>query len=231
MLLSEITRYFEMNYLSIEQLSLHTHLSIDELHHLIAHHCIPQHSHRLLNQMIVHSDIFGENVFSQLEKHYYHPSLIPWAIKANAYLSNHHLNEVALKMKADFISDLRDALSELDDAKQTFHYCFNQNNELSEEGIELFMQQHWPYVMDGTYGVCLKIISAKNMVKKLIAVSEFEKWLALSDERQDAHHHARLLRYLDIYDQVAASFGPHEIEKSTRGRLYNRLTCLLAVTT
>lgn len=43
---------------------------------------------------------------------------------------------------------------------------------LLDAGLDKFVGEQWPYVMDGTHGVCLKEISAKNVIIKAIGVAE-----------------------------------------------------------
>lgn len=216
-----ITSYIEKNYLAIEQLADQSNLSVDQLKTLINNACIPKHSHTISRQIVFHTDIFGDTVFTVQNKFYYHPSLIKWAMKAYQYLHVANVVEVASKIKADFTHEVCQALMEIDGAKKIFHYCFDDDGNIILNGVEKIMSEHWAYVMDGTYGVCLKEITAKNVILKNIAVAILEEWV-----NNDAHHKDHLFekaqKAAELYDSVAAYFAPHEIIKSTRGRLFNK---------
>jgi hypothetical protein len=216
-----ITNYIENNYLTIEQLANQASISLDQLEQLISNACIPKHSHTITRKIVFHTDIFGDSDFTKQNIFYYHPSLIKMAIKANQYLENSNFIDTANKMKADFTRELYQALVEIDDAKQVFNECFDKDENLLANGIEKIMAEHWPYVMDGTYGVCLKEISAKNLILKNIAVFILQEWL--SDDNHKKHYsYEKILNAANLYDKVAANFAPHEIIKSTRNRLFNK---------
>lgn len=121
-------------------------------------------------------------------------------------------------MKSDFINELCQSRIE---AAIIFGDRFNFN-----DSIEKIMIEHWPYFLDGTYGVCLKEVSAQNIVLKAIAVSILEEWLnsSVEDKRNlydKAHCAAKL------YDELVCCFGPHEVFKSTRERLFKKVVASL----
>jgi hypothetical protein len=112
-------------------------------------------------------------------------------------------------------------LREIDDAKKLFHYCFDDDENILMNGIEKIMTEHWPYIMDGTYGVCLKEITAKDMILKNISVSILEEWVKSPTDNK-SYLLEKAKKAAELYDSVAAHFAPHEIIKSTRGRLFNK---------
>lgn len=219
--IESITSYIENNYLTVEQLADQSNLTVDQLEILINGGCVPRHSHTITKQITFRTDIFGDSVFTEQSKFYYHPSFIKWAIKASQYVDTNDIVDVASKMKSDFTRELYQALMEIEDAKNIFYFCFDENGNVLAHGVEKIMTEHWQYVMDGTYGVCLKEVTAKNMILKNIAVSILEEWVKNSDYDQ-AHLYARAQKAAELYDSIAAHFAPHEMIKSTRGRLYNK---------
>jgi|SRR5579862_6778878 len=226
--IEDITSYIKNNYLTIEQLANRANISLDQLESLINHFCIPRHSHVISKQVTFSTDIFGESVLIEEMTYYYHPSLIKLAMKAVRYLETANFNDVASQMKSDFTNELRQALAEIEinDVKQVFAYCFDANENLLTDGIDKIMTNHWPYIMDGTYGVCLKEISAKNVLLKNIAVSILEEWTNCTNQNKN-NLYDRAKYAGELYDSVASHFGPHEILKSTRGRLFNKFTASL----
>ena len=220
-LIKDILNYLNNNYLTIEQLANQADLHLEQLKALIANSCIPKHSHTITHQIVFHTDIFGDSIITNQQIFYYHPSLVRWAVKAGQYLKTANFNDVADNMKNDFIQELRQTLIETAEAKQVFKYCFNDGGALLKEGVEKVMMEHWPHIMDGTYGVCLKEISAKSVIIKSITVSILEKWVNNTDlEKEYTYNETN--DAAELYDKVAACFGPHEISQSTRGRLFNK---------
>ena len=218
--IESITSYIENNYLTIEQVAYQSNITVNQLERLINGGCIPSHSHTITKKIAFHTDIFGDAVFTEQIKFYYHPSLTQWAMKASQYLDTNDIANVASKMKSDFICELYQALMEIDDTKNIFHFCFDENGNVLADGVEKIMTEHWQYVMDGTYGVCLKEVTAKNVVLKNLAVAMLEEWVKNPDHDQALYEQAK--KAAELYDSVAAQFAPHEIIKSTRGRLFNK---------
>jgi hypothetical protein len=124
-------------------------------------------------------------------------------------------------MKSDFANELCQAFIEINMAKQVFHYCFDQDGNFIADEIDKVMAEHWPSIMDGTYGVCLKEISAKNVVLKDIAEKILKSWLNSPDQNNnDLYEKARYAA--ELYDNVASYFGPHELLQSSRNKLFNK---------
>lgn len=202
--------YLNTYYLTLEQLVDKTHIAVKNIEDLIKHHCIPKHSHRVICQTVFETAVFSNTTIVENEKLFYHPSLIDWIIAAENYRKNMDFSEIKKKIKSDFMLELRSALIEADIKKY-----------MPDIEIEEYIEKKWKFVMDGTYGVCLKEISAKNIVIKAIAVAVLEKWIAAGKPKLSEKQHREILDMAKLYDQVAAHFGPHEISKSTRGRLYD----------
>ncbi|MDX1902378.1 MAG: DUF6058 family natural product biosynthesis protein [Gammaproteobacteria bacterium] len=212
--------YIKNHYLTVEQLAACTNISLEQLKAFIDNSCIPKHSHTITIKSIFHTDIFGD---SEIEENvfYYHPSLIQFAIKANKYYLDGNFVEVASKMKNDFFNELCQAISEIEIAHSVFQNCFDMNRNVLITEIEKIMVEHWPYILDGTYGVCLKEISAKNVLLKNIAVSILEEWVNANDQNKKMLHD-KASYAASLYDKVASEFAPHEFHKSTRDRLFNK---------
>lgn len=219
---SDIINYLEQHYLTIDQLADQAHISSEQLDTLIANACIPKHSHQVRHQIVFRTEIFGDTTITQQDNFYYHSTLVKWAVIADQYSKTLSLCEVANKIKADFVIELRQALIEIDGARQAFDYCFDDSGNLLDIGIDKIMKEHWPYIMDGTYGVCLKSISAKNILIKTMSVSVLEKWVNGNENKNKKAQHSQTILAAELYDSVTSCFGPHEISKSTRDRLYSK---------
>lgn len=217
--IDSITNYIEKNYLTLDELSNQTNIHHNQLQALIDNGCLPKHSHVITKQIVFHTEIFGDEVFNE-QIFYYHPSLIPWAIKAHKYLADENLIAVANKIKADFIDELQQALLSLKNAKPILKYCCDMNGNILTKEVNEIISEHWPYIMDGTYGVCLKEISAQNILLKNIAVAVLEEWVNSNNDKNKLYEKAQYAA--ELYNSVAADFGPHEIFKSTRARLVDK---------
>lgn len=223
---ADVINYLESHYLTRAEFARQAKVSEDRLLELIKMACVPLHSHKLTHQTRFHTEIFSETVMQENEVFYYHPSLVPWAIEAEKYAKKAPLTEVADIMRNNFKNEFYKQLGEVQGASQLFHQCFSGKGDLNKVEAEKLFNMEWPYVMNGTYGVCLKEISAKNIITKAVCVAQLEKFINSGLANVDKVGVNKVLQW---YDHVASNFGPHEVAKSTRGRLFNKLNELLAL--
>jgi len=208
----QIINYITKNYITLAELAKRTALDEEKIQALIIAGCIPAYSHKITEVMIFHTDVFGSDAMIGNEKFYYHPSLIQWIKKAEDY-SKENLSFAAKKMRENFSAEFRLALVQQEDAKLAFPTCFDVENKLIENELEKIIAEKWYYVLNGTYGVCLKEITAKNIVIKAIAVALLEHFLVEPEKNE-------LIKATNLYDEVSAEFAPNDINKSSRGLLY-----------
>lgn len=199
----EVQRYLDQNFLTLEALAERAGITPERLLELIDAQCVPPHSHEVRGVMVFAST-FGEYPAPVAVRRYYHPSLVGWAKKASDHARRHSLADVARRMRKDF--------------EQAFEAALDGREPPWPRGVDYA----WAYLMDGTWGLCLKEISAPNMLQKEFARKTIAG-LVSPDPRHALSEDARaaLLEAIGRYEEVAASFGPHELPDSSREREVN----------
>ncbi len=197
---ADVQRYLDANFLTIEDLAARAGVTTERVVELIDAQCVPPHSHEVRG-VAVYASTFGEYTAAVPPVRYYHPSLVDWARKASALARRHSLSDVARRMRKDF--------------EQAFEAALDGRAPPWPRGVDYA----WAYLMDGTWGLCLKEISVANLLQK-----EFARQAIARLVSPDPGHaltpaaRAALIEAIRAYNQVAADFGPHERADSSRSR-------------
>ena len=196
----DVQRYLEANYLRLEALAARAGVTPDRVVELVAAQCVPPHSHEVRG-VVVFASTFGEYTAALPPERYYHPSLVDWVRKASALARSHTLADVARRMRKDF--------------EQAFEAALDGRPAPWPRGVD----HAWAYLMDGTWGLCLKEISVASLLQKEFARQTIRR-LVSPDPRHElsAAGRAALVEAIDAYDAVAADFAPHELGASSRCR-------------
>jgi hypothetical protein len=197
---ADVQQYLDANYLRLDELAARAGVTPERVLELVAAHCVPPHSHEVRG-VAVYASTFGEYTAAVPPHRYYHPSLVDWVKKASALARRHSLADVARRMRKDF--------------EQAFEDALDGRAPPWPRGVDYA----WAYVMDGTWGLCLKEISVANLLQKEFARQTIAR-LVSPDPGHDLTPPARaaLIEAIHAYDAVAADFGPHEFADSSRCR-------------
>lgn len=193
-----VQRYLDANYLTLEELAAQAGVTPERVLELVDAHCVPPHSHEVRG-VAVYASTFGEYTAAVPPERYYHPSLVAWVKKASALARRHSLADVARRVRNDF--------------EQAFEEALGDRAPPWPRGVDYA----WAYLMDGTWGLCLKEITVANMLQK-----EFARQTIARLVSPDPHHvlspaaRAALIEAIKAYNQVASDFGPHERGDSSR---------------
>lgn len=196
----DVQRYLDANYLTLDELAALAGVTPDRLLELVDAQCVPPHSHEVRG-LAIFASTFGEYTAPVIPERYYHPSLVDWVRKASALARRHTLADVARRMRKDF--------------EDAFEAALDGRPPPWPRGVDYA----WAYLMDGTWGLCLKEISVANMLQK-----EFARQTIARLVSPDPHHvlspaaRAALIEAVDAYNEVATDFGPHELGDSSRCR-------------
>ncbi len=196
----DVQRYLDANYLTLEDLAARAGITPDRVLELVDALCVPPHSHEVRG-VTIFASTFGEYTAPIPPARYYHPSLVDWVRKASALARRHTLADVARRMRKDF--------------EQAFEAALDGRSPPWPRGVDYA----WAYLMDGTWGLCLKEISVPNLLQK-----EFARQTIAHLVSPDSHHElsaaarAALIEAIAAYNEVAADFGPHELGDSSRCR-------------
>ena len=195
---AEVQRYLDANYLTLEELAARAGITPERVLELVDAQCVPPHSHEARG-VAVFASTFGEYTASVPPVRYYHPSLVAWVKKASALARRHSLADVARRLRKDF--------------EQAFEAALDGRPAPWPRGVDYA----WAYLMDGTWGLCLKEISVANLLQK-----EFARQTIARLVSPDPQHvlspaaRAALIEAIEAYNQVATAFGPHERGDSSR---------------
>jgi len=197
---ADVQHYLDANYLTLDELSARAGVLPERVLELVDAQCVPPHSHEVRG-VAIYASTFGEFTAPVPPVRYYHPSLVGWVRKASTLARRHSLADVARRMRRDF--------------EQAFEAALDGRSPPWPRGVDYA----WAYLMDGTWGLCLKEISVASMLQK-----EFARQTIANLVSPDPHHvlspaaRAALIEAIEAYNEVATAFGPHERGDSSRCR-------------
>ncbi len=193
-----VQAYIDAHYLELEALAVRAGTSPETVRSLEEAQCIPGASYVTGGEMVCTST-FGEYRLPAEPRRYYHPSVLGWVEKALVLAQSHDLAEVARQQRAAFDRDFAEAL-----AGQAPPWA---------RGADYA----WDYILDGTWGLCLKDITVATLLKKEFARNAFREIIAPApDHELSAAERARLEAAIADYEAVALPFAPHEAPESSR---------------
>ncbi len=131
--------------------------------------------------------------------HYYHPRHVDWIAAAEELAESLSLEDVAVSVKDKFTADILKALG--------------ANAMPWPDGIALV----WDYLMDGTWGLCLKQFDIPGLVQKELARRSIEDITNKADPAAISEaDRASLRKAAGQFYEVALPFSPHEVGESSR---------------
>ncbi len=207
----DVLTYLRQNYMTAEEVASRAGIAVDRLNELVQAQCVPPHSHSAQLCLTTETSISGQKETVDSEVRYYHPDTVRYIRVAERFsLSGHSLAEISALTKERFLREAAQALGQ----------PLVEIEKLAEEG--------WEEFMSGTYGVCLKRVSAQSMVKKQHAVHRLQKLLDQHGSKATPELIDGLRSALQDYNEVAAAFGPHEILDSSRGKFAKKAEKILS---
>ena len=196
----DVQRYLDANYLTLKELSASAGVTPERVLELVDAHCVPPHSHEVRG-LAIFANTFGEYTAPVPPERYYHPSLAGWVKKASALARRHTLADVARRLRKDF--------------EDTFEAALDGRPAPWPRGVDYA----WAYLMDGTWGLCLKEISVASLLQKEFARQTIANIVSPSpDHALSPAARAALIEAIGAYNEVATDFGPHERGDSSRCR-------------
>jgi len=196
----DVQHYLDANFLTLQELSEQAGLAPERVLELVDAQCVPPHSHEVRG-VAIYASTFGEYTAPLPPERYYHPSLVDWVKKASALARRHSLADVARRMRKDF--------------EAAFEAALDGRAPPWPRGVDYA----WAYLMDGTWGLCLREISVANMLQKEFARQTIARLVSPEpDHALSAEARRTLIAAIETYNEVAADFGPHERPDSSRVR-------------
>lgn len=217
-MIENILAYLQENYLTLNQLSKSSDLAPQQIRELIRHHCLPTYSHKLFLAAEISQPSHKSEQFEHYET-FYAPSLVDWIEHIKPTMDAMRLAELSVKIQHNFENEFIASLTTLDGAHDAFPNCFTDDGHLDKNTIKDEMDKQWELVLNGTYGIDLKHISAKNIILLKIALNNISHYLN-KDYLNDLEKQ-RLIADIHLYNSVATHFGPHEAKRSNRELIVN----------
>lgn len=193
----EIQAYLDRYYLDAAVLVERAGCELTQLQTLQAAQCLPVHSYEVRRTQTFTST-FGDHASAGAVRRYYHPSVAAWLRVAAERATQMSLAQVARAFREDFELDFAAALA---------------GREPPWPGG---VDYAWAYLMDGTWGLCLREISAQNMLIKEFARIEFRRAMARAESSPPSEAELQSLRTaIADYSSVVLPFAPHEVAASS----------------
>lgn len=193
-----IRAYFETHYLTIAAVAAKSGVTTARVRDLEKAGCIPGHTHEWREDTVV-TGVFGEFRFPAAALHYYHPSVVDWIRKTAAFPDDMPLTELAAGMRDRFAAELLEAID-------------GRTPPWPDP-----VAYAWAYVLDGTWGACLKEITPQSMLTKEYARKAIRDLRAKNRMPTKAERKV-LTRHVAGYERVAMPFAPHETPTCSRTR-------------
>lgn len=203
---TDVLHYLHDNYVTLDELAARTGVTANRICEFAAAECIPGYSHSLQLTALVNTRISGDFHTTDREVWFFHPDVAEWVVLANAaYETSGSLEAAALQARQRFERDVELALGK-------------PATECAEA-----VESNWREFLAGTYGVCLKRTRAANMIQKQRALYRIERLLdEIGAAVPSPDHVNRIRAQIARYDEVASTFGPHEVATSSPGTTIKR---------
>lgn len=194
-----ITAYLAEEYFTLKQLSAESNTTTDQIIELIQRQCIPPHTYELTPALNLRSEFDGTHILSSPTIHYYHPSLVNWISRANNLLKILTLNQVMNKVRDDFFKE----------------HVARFNHQATPGCQDVSMA--WHFLMNGTWGICLRELSVECMATKELARLKISRLVNHSDSTHELTEREKneLRVAIKEYYSAAKRFSPHVIATSS----------------
>ncbi len=97
-------------------------------------------------------------------------------------------------------------------------------HEKLNTGLDAHLRNEWQHFLNGTYGLCTKSGLPEDIAIKELAVIVIKD---MTGERYDTRltptERAKLAEAVNLLDSASAPFAPHELARSSRHRLIDRM--------
>jgi hypothetical protein len=214
--MSEILDYLNSNFLSSEQLSGRTGVSVDGIGRWVGSSCLPAPSYRLDGDGSVHSFFGIEPGVSPggYQRFYFNPSHVHKL--QSLELSTLEPAQIAKSLKRSFAQEYVATLVEHEMVRFGMNFYFDDAGEAGPVLDEL-LESEWGYYLDGTYGLCTRNADVKEIAIKEAMIKKID-FITVDRTKEDLTDHQRehLKNSVSKLDRVSSQFSPHEFLRSSR---------------
>lgn len=200
--------YLSNNYLTLEQVSLQSGVTSQEIEDKIQNQLLPEPSYQL-NHTIEITSPLGDRHKLEGVTSYFPPSYVN--------LVKRSTDEPADKIKQKFIDEMKGHLLKHPSREVAYGGVLGDDHKLDEA-----LEQEWEAYCKGIYGICTLNATAPEIIEKEIAVKKLIKFLNSHSDNDLKNRRSELTRIIEEYDRVSNLFAPYQRESSSRGKYVDR---------
>lgn len=204
--------YILANFISMPQLAELSGQTQDTIGEFIAARCLPGPAYRLEGQVAL-SSVFGDH------KEVWAASFFPRShVEKVRSIARQEapLEAVASSIEAAFKAEYRMLLVELQAGDFGMADLFHPDGTLADRQTEELLDKEWNHYLDGTYGLCTRSASVREIATKEIMIARIKYLSEQLEQNPTDALRDELAQAVDVLDSVSAPFAPHEISRSSR---------------
>lgn len=212
--------YIHENFLTLEELSKQHFLSIELLQHYIDAGCLPKPSYKVTNSVTIDS-VLGHCEEESDMIGYFPKSYQSKFELIHSLASKMSIQEVKKFLYERFINIYAETLHECEAHLWGLASYISSDGILCSEGKK-FIDEEWHHYIAGTYGLCTKSATTKDIAIKEASVAKITHLLSLNETAALSNEQCENLKSaVDALDKVSALFAPHELASSSRQKYIN----------
>jgi len=204
--------YILAHFVSLPQLAALSGETADSINRYIVARCLPGPAYRLDGQVYL-SSIFGDH--GERWDAVFFPRSHVAKLQSVARLEA-PLEEICADLEANFKADYRALLVELQARDHGMADLFRSDGSVGGDAVEALLDSEWNHYMDGTYGLCTRSASVREIATKEITIARIKQLAARLEQSPSEAARAELAQAVDLLDSVSAPFAPHEVSRSSR---------------
>lgn len=196
----ELNNYLQEEYYTIEQLADKANATKDRILELAELQIIPPHSFEVTQNASIYCNIKGAFNATPVTTRYYNPSIVKWIQNAETMAKEESLAEVAIQVRKKF--------------NQEFRYAMGDVITPGCKGLD----HAWRYLMNGTWGICLKEVSVASIASKELSRLKISQICKYDDPNHTLTNQEKedLKTAINTYEKVTKQFAPHLVPTCSR---------------
>lgn len=196
----ELNAYLQEEYYTLQQLANKANVTTDRILELVELQIIPPHSFEVTQSTSIYCNIKGYFIATPVAIKYYNPSIVKWIQTAESLATGKSLSEIAIFIRGYFNKEFKEAMGDA-----ITPGC---------KGLD----HAWRYLMNGTWGICLKEISVASIAKKELSRLKISQLCKLDkpNHQLTLQEKEELKNAIDTYELVTKQFAPHLLPTCSR---------------
>lgn len=204
--------YILAHFISLPQLATLSGETPESIDRYIAARCLPGPAYRLDGKVYL-SSIFGEHG-ERWDTAFFPRSHV--AKLQDIARREEPLEAISAGLEAGFKDEYRSLLVELQAFEGGMPEVFTPDGTVGGDAAEALLDSEWNHYMDGTYGLCTRSATVREIATKEITIARIKQLAASLEHSPSEATRAELAQAVDLLDSVSAPFAPHEVSRSSR---------------